>query len=130
MHQRNPSILQEYSQVLDLIRDIILATDLAHHLNILPNLKQMADVGYDSQSPKHHNLLLCLLMTAADLSDQTKNWANTVQVAKLIYEEFFRQGDLEKALGHNPADSMDRERACVPSLQVSFLDYIISPLYE
>ncbi|THD25989.1 Phosphodiesterase [Fasciola hepatica] len=120
----------QYSQILDLIRDIILATDLAHHLNILPNLKHMADVGYNAQSGNHHNLLLCLLMTAADLSDQTKNWANTVQVAKLIYEEFFRQGDLEKALGHNPADSMDRERACVPSLQISFLDYIISPLYE
>ncbi|VDP80077.1 unnamed protein product [Echinostoma caproni] len=113
--------------LLDRIRDIILATDLAHHLNILSNLREMADIGYNRESPKHHNLLLCLLMTAADLSDQTKNWSNTVQVAKLIYEEFFRQGDLEKALGHNPADSMDRERACVPSLQISFLDYIISP---
>ena len=34
--------LQEYQQVLDLMRDIILATDVAHHLRILPQLEQIA----------------------------------------------------------------------------------------
>ncbi|KER33343.1 hypothetical protein T265_00833 [Opisthorchis viverrini] len=121
---------KEYGQMLDLIRDIILATDLAHHINISANQKQMVAQGYDVNNGEHHQLLLALLMTAADLSDQTKSWQNTVGVAKLIYEEFFRQGDLEKAIGQNPVDSMDRERACVPQLQISFLDYIISPLYE
>ncbi|GAA27851.2 cGMP-dependent 3' 5'-cyclic phosphodiesterase [Clonorchis sinensis] len=121
---------KQYGQMLDLIRDIILATDLAHHINISANQKQMVAHGYDVNDEGHHQLLLALLMTAADLSDQTKSWRNTVGVAELIYEEFFRQGDLEKAIGQNPVDSMDRERACVPQLQISFLDYIISPLYE
>ena len=34
---------QEYTQVLDLIRDIILATDLAHHLRIVKDLESMAN---------------------------------------------------------------------------------------
>ena len=29
------------------------------------------------------------------------------------------QGDLEKAMGNKPVESMDRERACIPSLQVN-----------
>lgn len=121
---------EDYGQLLDHIRDIILATDLSHHLRIMPKLEELSHRGYDGTKSEDHYLLLCLLMTSADLSDQTKSWNNTVYVAKLIYEEFFQQGDMEKSLGHNPIDSMDRERACVPNLQISFLDYIITPLYK
>ena len=35
-------MFQEYQQVLDLMRDIILATDLAHHLRIFESLEEMA----------------------------------------------------------------------------------------
>lgn len=90
----------------------------------------MAETGYNHLDHEHHNLLLCLLMTSADLSDQTKNWRNTRAVAELIYKEFFRQGDLEKAIGNQPAEQMDRERAVVPDLQIAFLDAIVSPLYR
>ena len=48
----------------------------------------------------------------------------------LIYQEFFSQGDLEKALGESPLEMMDRERACVPDLQISFLDNIAIPVYR
>ncbi|TKS81169.1 cGMP-dependent 3',5'-cyclic phosphodiesterase [Collichthys lucidus] len=34
---------KDYQRVLDLIRDIILATDLAHHLRIFKDLQKMAD---------------------------------------------------------------------------------------
>ncbi|VDQ07291.1 unnamed protein product [Trichobilharzia regenti] len=98
-------------------------------MRIMPKLEELSHRGYNG-SKEDHYLLLCLLMTSADLSDQTKSWSNTVYVAKLIYEEFFHQGDMEKSLGHNPVDSMDRERACVPNLQIAFLDYIITPLYK
>lgn len=38
-------------------------------------------VGFDTKNERHHSLLLCLLMTASDLSDQTKPWDNTKHVA-------------------------------------------------
>lgn len=34
--------LQDYQTVLDLMREIILATDLAHHFKILKSLEEMA----------------------------------------------------------------------------------------
>ncbi|KAA0203040.1 hypothetical protein HAZT_HAZT001065 [Hyalella azteca] len=51
-------------------------------------------------------------------------------VAKLIYKEFFTQGDLEKAMGNNPLVMMDREKAFIPELQLSFLDNIALPVYQ
>ena len=37
---------KDYTTVLDLVRDIILATDLAHHLKIMNSLKEMAKGTY------------------------------------------------------------------------------------
>ncbi|XP_063840709.1 cGMP-dependent 3',5'-cyclic phosphodiesterase-like isoform X2 [Scylla paramamosain] len=121
---------EEYTKFLDLMREIILATDLAHHLRILSELRQVAEEGYDSANPRHHDLLICLLMTAADLSDQTKDWHSSKHVAELIYKEFFTQGDLEKAMGNMPLEMMDREKAFIPELQLQFLDDVAIPVYE
>ncbi|XP_014671701.1 PREDICTED: cGMP-dependent 3',5'-cyclic phosphodiesterase-like [Priapulus caudatus] len=121
---------KEYQQVLDLMRDIILATDVSHHLLIMPELETMADEGYRGSSDKHHNLLVCLLMTACDLSDQTKSWTSTKKIAEQIYHEFFSQGDLEKAMGNKPVDMMDREKAFIPELQINFLEHIALPCYR
>jgi len=122
---------QEYTQCLDLMRDNILATDIAHHLRILPELNDMAaNGGYNPGLPHHRSLLSSLIMTASDLSDQTKDWKNSKQIAQLVYTEFFTQGDLEKAMGNRPAESMDRERAFIPTLQIQFLDYIAIPVFR
>ncbi|NWX42855.1 PDE2A phosphodiesterase, partial [Steatornis caripensis] len=72
---------KDYQRMLDLMRDIILATDLAHHLRIFKDLQKMAEVGYDAKNKQHRSLLLCLLMTSCDLSDQTKGWKTTRKIA-------------------------------------------------
>ncbi|XP_041055953.1 cGMP-dependent 3',5'-cyclic phosphodiesterase isoform X2 [Carcharodon carcharias] len=120
---------KDYQRMLDMIRDIILATDMAHHLRIFPQLQEMVK-AYDNDSATHHTQLLCLLMTACDLNDQTKGWKTTTKIAELIYKEFFSQGDLEKAMGNNPLEMMDREKAYVPELQISFMEHIAMPTYK
>uniref|UniRef100_A0AAY4EMH1 PDEase domain-containing protein n=1 Tax=Denticeps clupeoides TaxID=299321 RepID=A0AAY4EMH1_9TELE len=119
---------KDYQRMLDLMRDIILATDLAHHLRIFKDLQKMAD-GKDHVQT-HRSLLLCLLMTSCDLSDQTKGWKTTRKIAELIYKEFFSQGDLEKAMGNRPSEMMDREKAYIPELQISFMEHIAMPIYK
>uniref|UniRef100_A0A8C1QMG8 Phosphodiesterase n=1 Tax=Cyprinus carpio TaxID=7962 RepID=A0A8C1QMG8_CYPCA len=121
---------KDYQRMLDLMRDIILATDLAHHLRIFKDLQKMADAGYNPRSQTHRSLLLCLLMTSCDLSDQTKGWKTTRKIAELIYKEFFSQGDLEKAMGNRPSEMMDREKAYIPELQISFMEHIAMPIYK
>ncbi|XP_029028377.1 cGMP-dependent 3',5'-cyclic phosphodiesterase isoform X2 [Betta splendens] len=121
---------KDYTRMLDLMRDIILATDLAHHLRIFKDLQKMADVGYNPKRGYHRSMLLCLLMTSCDLSDQTKDWKTTRKIAELIYKEFFSQGDLEKAMGNRPSEMMDREKAYIPELQISFMEHIAMPIYK
>nr|XP_042909667.1 cGMP-dependent 3',5'-cyclic phosphodiesterase-like [Parasteatoda tepidariorum] len=121
---------REYTQCLDNMRDVILATDLAHHLRIIEDIEAMQTEGYDFKNQLHHQLLMCLLITCCDLSDQTKDWKSSKKIAELIYSEFFSQGDLEKAMGVHPSEMMDREKACIPELQIGFIENIVLPAYK
>ena len=97
---------------------------------MLQDMQKMVTTGISGASPEHHHLVSCLIMTSADLSDQTKDWINAKKSAQLVYSEFFTQGDLEKAMGNKPVESMDREKAFIPSLQIQFIDHIVLPVYK
>ena len=45
---------------------------------------------------ERRELLRGMLMTASDVSAITKPWEIQQEVAKLLADEFFQQGDLEK----------------------------------
>ncbi|KAI6241620.1 Phosphodiesterase [Aphelenchoides fujianensis] len=121
---------QEYQTVLDNMREIILATDLVAHLRKVDRINKMVDIGFDKNSTEHHYLFMCLLMTASDLSDQTKDFKNSKVIADNIYKEFFSQGDLEKQMGNEPSEMMDREKACVPKIQLEFTDSVTTRVFS
>ena len=53
---------------------------------------------------------------------------NKIQYLRYLqYLQYLPKGDLEKAMGNKPMESMDRERACIPTLQVNYLYYWSSP---
>lgn len=136
---------EENQKALDYVQSIILATDLKRHFDIFAELKVLAEevtkVGIerfvedkrclvDGSYRKLEMNILSLLMTSSDLSDQTKTWATTKNTARNIYEEFFNQGDLEKDMGHEPMDMMNRDLACIPQVQVDFMENVALPVYE
>eukprot|EP00116_Pleurobrachia_bachei_P001796 sb/3462058/ len=121
----------EYKECLDNIQKIILATDLAQHLRIIPQQKEMAEKGYDFHNPDHRYLLSCLIVTSCDLCVNVKMFEeSSVIVRDHIYTEFFSEGDMEKQLGRTPMQQNDRKKACIPSLQIRFNDFILAPLYR
>lgn len=90
-------------------------------------------------------------MTACDVSAISKPWEVQHKVAKLVADEFFDQGDLEKLqlnqqpmvrlnsmsctgrtiIGNILQAMMDRERKDeLPQMQVGFIDVICKPLYK
>lgn len=73
-----------------------------------------------------------MMMTACDVSAIAKPWEVQHRVAKLVADEFFDQGDLERLqLNQQPVAMMDRERRDeLPQMQVGFIDVICLPLYK
>ena len=58
-------------------------------------------------------------------------WSKLVLfVQESLYEEFFNQGDLEREMGSQPNEMMDRYRAHIPEQQISFLDNVALPTFQ
>uniref|UniRef100_A0A4W3IKD8 Phosphodiesterase n=1 Tax=Callorhinchus milii TaxID=7868 RepID=A0A4W3IKD8_CALMI len=117
----------EYSDIMQLLKQSILATDLTLYFELCRYVS--------TEMPANGNVYChcrSMLMTACDLGAVTKPWEISRQVAELVTSEFFEQGDRERAeLKLIPSAIFDRNRKDeLPSLQLEWIDGICLPLYE
>jgi cGMP-specific 3',5'-cyclic phosphodiesterase, invertebrate len=154
---------------MKVVEHAILSTDLAMYFKKRTNFLELVDNGeFDWQCEEkkegmsahwkmsiflqlYFSAVLCgMMMTACDVSAISKPWEVQHKVAKLVADEFFDQGDLEKLqLNQQPMvrvtkkldkichfnvefqAMMDRERKDeLPQMQVGFIDVICKPLYK
>ena len=103
---------------------IILATDMARHTSDLNNMKTLIEqkeiidgknqnLVVDKSSTKlefnSKQTLLEFVVHSADISTQTRTFDIAVEWTKLLFEEFFHQGDMEKEQGLPVSFLCDRE---------------------
>ncbi|TKR96924.1 hypothetical protein L596_010873 [Steinernema carpocapsae] len=122
----------DYKRVLSLIKHCILATDLAL---FFPNKAKLnglvGENKFDIQDHDHRSTLQGILMTACDLIASAKPWQVQTETVKVIFEEFYEQGDAERMNGREPIPMMDRTKAHeLPQMQVGFMRGICVPCYE
>ncbi|XP_050714552.1 probable 3',5'-cyclic phosphodiesterase pde-5 isoform X3 [Eriocheir sinensis] len=122
----------EYKQVLGNIKHCILATDLALFFPNKARLTQLVEDNlFDWDNYDHRMLIEAIAMTACDLCASAKPWEMQAETVKVIFEEFYEQGDAEKAAGKNPIPMMDRTKVNEQAeSQVGFLSGICIPCYE
>jgi len=124
---------EEYNEVIQLLEQAILATDLALYFKkrgLFFNI--VKSNNFDWMLDHHRSLLRSMLMTASDISAITKPWKVQHRVAQLVAEEFFQQGDREaRELNMTPMEMMDRQKKDkLPKMQCDFIINICSPIYE
>uniref|UniRef100_A0A665UNF6 Phosphodiesterase n=1 Tax=Echeneis naucrates TaxID=173247 RepID=A0A665UNF6_ECHNA len=120
-----------------MVIDMVLATDMSKHMNLLADLKTMVETkkvtslgvllldNYSDRIQVLQNMVHC-----ADLSNPTKplelyrHWTDRIMV------EFFTQGDRERDKGMEISPMCDKHNASIEKNQVGFIDYIVHPLWE
>ncbi|XP_068277892.1 3',5'-cyclic-AMP phosphodiesterase 4A isoform X2 [Nyctibius grandis] len=125
LQEENCDILQGLSRrqrqaLRKMVIDMVLATDMSKHMGLLADLKTMVEA-----KKVLRNLVHC-----ADLSNPTKPLALYREWTRRIMEEFFGQGDRERARGLEVSPMCDRHSASVERSQVGFIDYVVHPLWE
>uniref|UniRef100_A0A7M4FE81 Phosphodiesterase n=1 Tax=Crocodylus porosus TaxID=8502 RepID=A0A7M4FE81_CROPO len=117
--------------------DMVLATDMSKHMNLLADLKTMVETkkvtslgvllldNYSDRIQVLQNMVHC-----ADLSNPTKPLELYRQWTDRIMVEFFHQGDREREKGMEISPMCDKHTASVEKSQVGFIDYIAHPLWE
>merc|ERR1719323_1730316 len=81
-----------------------------------------------TQSLNTVQLILNALLHSADIGNPTKPWELCKRYAYLCLDEFFAQGDLEKAAGIPVQMLNDRDKVNRPNAQIGFIEFFIVPM--
>ncbi|KAL2911343.1 isocitrate dehydrogenase (NAD(+)) idh1 [Polyrhizophydium stewartii] len=125
-----------FKQMRSIIVEMVLATDLTQHFSLLTAFKKKVVTAgtFDPAGSQEDRLtLMQMLMKCADVSNPTKSWPLYKEWVSRITEEFFNQGDRERALGlpFSPYCNRDAPNANNPtSSQQGFIEFIVNPMFE
>ncbi|XP_063003341.1 3',5'-cyclic-AMP phosphodiesterase 4C [Elgaria multicarinata webbii] len=142
LQEENCDIFQNLSKkqrqmIRKMAIDMVLATDMSKHMNLLADLKTMVETkkvtslgvllldNYSDRIQVLQNIVHC-----ADLSNPTKPLELYRQWTDRIMVEFFHQGDRERDKGMEISPMCDKHNASIEKSQVGFIDYIAHPLWE
>jgi hypothetical protein len=117
------------------IVESILATDMTRHFELLGKFKAAYSHPPKLTTQDSRIDYFRLVLKCSDIGHAAKGTALHEQWTMLVCEEFFRQGDLEKAAGLPISMFCDRETTNVPKVaftqsQAGFLGNLVLPLYE
>lgn len=114
-----------------LIVEMILATDMSKHFDLLGQFRgkyktpESFLIGNNDMKVE----IFRLIIKAADIGHAAKDIELHERWCKLVVEEFYTQGDLEKALGLSVSMYCDRETTDISKSQAGFIRNIVLPLF-
>jgi hypothetical protein len=121
---------EEYYHFRSSVSKIILATDISRHKEYLEHLQEFAARrAEDPAVEMDKQLAMELMVKCADISNVVKPTAVARRWALRVTDEFFGQGDAERALGMEVSQNCDRLANSRVALQIGFIDYLAAPLF-
>jgi hypothetical protein len=115
-----------------IIIEMILSTDMAKHFEILGRFRTRSTILNDLNLDKFDDKLLIFsaALKTADIGHSAKYTDLHQKWTKLLMEEFFKQGDMEKSRGYPISMYCDRSNTNIGKSQAGFLRNICLPLFE
>ena len=136
---------EEYRIMRRRIVEGILATDMKKHQKVIGKIKNKS-VVYNIKNGKNFNKMfnetdanklfdaqqevLNMLIHSADISNPAKPSKISQQWTDKVYEEFFRQGDIEKKLGIPISMMCDRLTTNVNKAMIGFISFVVMPTID
>ena len=118
----------------------VLSTDMINHAKIFSftklllekknNLNSMYDNLNEIQKNEKQQNFMDLLIHACDISNPTKPYEIYSIWANNVMNEFYLQGDKEKALGIPVSFLCDRETTSISQGQIGFIEGVVFPFFD
>eukprot|EP01105_Mastigella_eilhardi_P017326 TRINITY_DN3985_c0_g1_i1.p1 TRINITY_DN3985_c0_g1~~TRINITY_DN3985_c0_g1_i1.p1 ORF type:complete len:805 (+),score=193.69 TRINITY_DN3985_c0_g1_i1:347-2416(+) len=110
---------------------LVLATDLSMHFSFVANLKNRLAVSFSpTTNDEDMTILLRTIIKCADLSNPARPEKVSRYWTAAVTEEFFQQGDEERARGMTISAFMDRTQPRTQRCQVLFIDNVVMQLWR
>lgn len=136
LHHSGCNLLDHLEKpICDEIRKVIisniLATDMNHHFDILNSFSERAKSQrpFESSNRDDRLLIMKLSLKCGDVCNPARPYRVAKKWAKAVMEEFFHQGDLEKAANIPVSSFMDRTSTSIAKCQSAFIEFIAKPLF-
>lgn len=147
----------QQTELRHMVVDLVLATDLATTSRYLSQFKglmarkskgnprkmrrkssikvaanlimgKFPETASQSLSAEDSILLLKVSIKVADICHPAKPWQTHLEWSKRVQEEFFSQGDEQRAVGLPVERLCDRSEARQAKSQIGFIEYVCSPI--
>ena len=118
--------------IWQLFIDLIMATDMAKHFEIVDEAKNYLNTQKNWKDDQYgRSLFLKILIKAADISNVARQFETADRWCDVLCEEFFKQGDLERAQGMEYSSPMnDRQHLNKAKSQIGFYKSVCLPLFK
>eukprot|EP00992_Anisonema_acinus_P015975 TRINITY_DN9969_c0_g1_i2.p1 TRINITY_DN9969_c0_g1~~TRINITY_DN9969_c0_g1_i2.p1 ORF type:complete len:429 (-),score=107.99 TRINITY_DN9969_c0_g1_i2:196-1482(-) len=123
---------ENFKDIRDTMLEMVLSTDMGMHAKIYQTFRRRLNEDKEWGGREDQRLAMSIAIKMADISNCCRPAALYKIWAKNIAAEFYNQGDAEARLGYTISPFMDRRKDKVdfPKGQISFMNYIVVPLFE
>ncbi|CAO0789477.1 unnamed protein product [Mucor circinelloides] len=128
----------EYASFRKIVVNSILATDMSMHDEYVTKIQDQAqrlrrnEIDFtDKATCEKEKILMCgALIKCADISNCARPFESAKRWAKILAEEFFEQGDLERELGMPVLPINERGKISLEDFQLTFKRFVALKLFE
>lgn len=111
-----------------MIIDCVLNTDLSKHFMLLTELKTKLGNDFPTDSVEDRTLIMSMTLRTADSFKVVRGPIIFFKWMEAMFQEFFKQGDMEKVLDLPISKFMDRENTNKEKAFSNYLNVVCRPL--
>lgn len=139
---------KQRSQVRETVINMVLSTDMKKHFDLHSKLDELVNGKEESETQEkcekkekhhddpdavlreHHLVYLQGALHCSDIANPAKPLPFYLKWTDMIEQEFFAQGDLERAKGYAISPMCDRDKPNKGQSQIGFISVIVQPLFR
>ena len=120
--------LDTYLEIRKVIIQSVLNTDISKHFTLLTELKTKLGNNFPTESIDDRILILSITLRICDSFKVVRSTTIFFKWMDAMFEEFFKQGEMEKVLDLPISKFMDKENTNKEKSFSNYLDVICRPL--
>mmetsp|Transcript_22213 Transcript_22213/g.61423 ORF Transcript_22213/g.61423 Transcript_22213/m.61423 type:complete len:442 (+) Transcript_22213:85-1410(+) len=120
----------EQKKCRQLMIDVVLATDMAIHFELLKNFNSQMEAVPDVNQWEDRNLLYRMIVHLADIANPSRPFGLARPWAERVIQEFCEQGDKEQQAGLSVSPFCNKATMNMPRAQLGFIDIFVKPTLQ
>lgn len=112
-----------------MIIETVLNTDLSKHFMLLTELKTKLGNDFPTDSVEDRTLIMTMTLRTADNFKAVRGPTIFFKWMEAMFQEFFKQGDMEKVLDLPVSKFMDRDTTNKEKAFLNYINVVCRPLF-